>query len=96
MMAGSEVLIWGGVSHLEHGRIERIDAKSYEQPFALVRLRRKDGELSAKETLVPLSRCYTLPQDVINMIEAQREAWLKQWHPDRIGKGLRASQEVAS
>lgn len=84
MIAGSEVLIWGGVSHLEHGRIENIDRKSYEQPFATVRLRRKDGELSAKSTLVPLARCHTLPPEVIAMIEADRDAWLKQWRPQQV------------
>lgn len=84
MMVGSEVLIWGGVSHLEHGRIESIDRKTYEQPFATVRLRRKDGELGAKMTLVPLARCHTLPPEVVAMIEADREAWLKQWRPHGI------------
>jgi hypothetical protein len=92
MIAGSEVLIWGGVSHLEHGRIENVDRKSYEQPFAMVRLRRKGGELGAKSTLVPLARCHTLPPEVVAMIEADREAWLKRRHPDRIGEGLRKSR----
>ena len=55
---GHEVLIFGGVSHFAHGRVERVDV-TFERPFAFVRLRRKDGKLSKGKmmTLVPLSRC---------------------------------------
>jgi hypothetical protein len=60
MEVGSDVFIWGGVSHLEHGRVVAI-RKEFERPFAEVRLRNKDGSLSRKRrTLVPVVNCSTL------------------------------------
>jgi hypothetical protein len=79
-IAGAEVLIWGGVSHTEHGRILSIET-GYERPFALVCLRRKDGQLSKRETLVPLSRCFELPAYVLRMQQEERDIWIKKWSP---------------
>jgi len=79
MNVGSDVMIVGGVSHFEHGRIVEIDER-YEIPFALVTLRRKDGKLSQKQTLVPLKRCHVMPDHVIKMHEDDRQAWMHKWH----------------
>lgn len=79
MNVGTDVMIWGGISHCEHGRIERIMSDTAE-PFAVVTLRRKDGKLSKNnKTLVPLRRCHELPDYVIKMQEEEKRAWMKRW-----------------
>lgn len=84
MDVGSEVLIWGGISDLLHGQIMEIK-REFTKPFAIINLRRMDGKLSAKTTLVPLDRCHTLPAHVLALQEAEREAWLKKWSPKENG-----------
>jgi hypothetical protein len=77
--AGQDVFIWGGVSDLAHGKVDRVDAATYERPFAFVRLRRKDGKLSKSSTMVPTSRCVPLPAEYIAKTEAERQEWMKKW-----------------
>jgi hypothetical protein len=70
MQANNEIMISSGLHQFQHGQIIKVDAAT-EIPFAHVRLRNKNGELSKlRGAYVPLKYCVEIGKECAAAVRA--------------------------